>query len=45
MAGTENMSDVLTKYVERKLMDAALARMGLELRSGRPACAPVAMGV
>ena len=45
VAGTENMSDVLTKCVERNLMDAALARMGLEPRSGRPACAPLAMGV
>ena len=42
--GTENMADVLTKYVERKTMDAALARMGLHSASGRPACAPIAMG-
>ena len=43
--GTENMSDVLTKYVETRLMQAAIARMGLEYKSGRPASAPVAMGV
>ena len=42
--GTENMEDVLTKYVERKIMDSALARMGLRTVSGRPACAPAAMG-
>jgi hypothetical protein len=42
--GTENMADVLTKYVERKLMDGALSKMGLQAQTGRPACAPMAMG-
>ena len=42
--GSENMADVLTKYVERKIMDAAINRMGLVPASGRPACAPTAMG-
>ena len=42
--GTENMADVLTKYVNRKSMDAALKRMNMERQSGRPACAPAAMG-
>ena len=42
--GTENMADVLTKYVEKKTMDAALAKMHLSVKKGRPACAPAAMG-
>ena len=42
--GAENMADVLTKYVDKKLMDAALTKMSLEKRDGRPACAPIAMG-
>ena len=42
--GTENMADVLTKYVDRKTMDAALSRMNLRRMSGRPSCAPAAMG-
>ena len=42
--GTENMADVLTKYVDRKTMDSAVLRMGLRQASGRPACAPMAMG-
>ena len=41
---TENMADVLIKYVDRKAMDAAIHRMGLRPASGRPACAPIAMG-
>ena len=42
--GTENMADVLTKYVDRRTMESAIARMGLRKASGRPACAPEAMG-
>jgi hypothetical protein len=42
--GTENPADVLTKYVNRQVMDKALDTMGLRKLSGRPACAPVAMG-
>ena len=42
--GTENSADVLTKYVDRATMDKALQKMGLVRLSGRPACAPVAMG-
>ena len=41
---TENMADVLTKYVDRKGMESAIAKMNLEKMSGRPECAPVAMG-
>ena len=42
--GTQNMADVLTKYVDRKTMDMAISKMGLRSASGRPASAPVAMG-
>ena len=43
--GTDNPADVLTKYVNRQAMVKALATMGLHVLSGRPACAPAAMGV
>ena len=42
--GTENMADVLTKYVDRKIMQGAISKMGLEKMTGRPECAPIAMG-
>ena len=42
--GTDNPADVLTKYVTRQLMEAATSRMGLRRMTGRPACAPAAMG-
>ena len=42
--GTENPADVLTKYVNRQLMTAAMAKMGLVPTEGRPASAPAAMG-
>ena len=43
--GTDNMADALTKYVEKKIMDAALAKMHIIRKDGRPASAPIAMGV
>ena len=43
--GTENPADVLTKYVDRATMNAALERMGMKTLTGRPKCAPAAMGV
>ena len=43
--GAENPADVLTKYVDRKTLDMALRKMRLHAASGRPACAPIAMGV
>ena len=42
--GTENMADVLTKYVDRASMLRALDKMGLIKMTGRPACAPAAVG-
>ena len=42
--GTENPADVLTKYVTRQLMEAAISRMHLRPLAGRPDCAPMAMG-
>ena len=43
--GTENMADVFTKYVDKKVMESAILRMGLRTASGRPASAPIAMGI
>ena len=45
MLGTENPSDVLTKFVDRNAMNKALERISLVPTSGRPECAPQAMGV
>ena len=45
MLGADNPADLLTKYVERKVIDMALPRLGLVPTSGRPESAPVAMGV
>ena len=42
--GAENMADALTKYVDKKVMDAALSKMNLRKASGRPASAPAALG-
>ena len=42
--GTENLADVLTKYVDRSSLDAAMNRMLMVKTSGRSAMAPKAMG-
>ena len=42
--GTENIADILTKYVDRSTLDRALPKMGLRKMSGRPESAPIAMG-
>ena len=42
--GADNPADVLTKYVNRQIMEKALLALGLLPMSGRPASAPVAMG-
>jgi hypothetical protein len=42
--GTENPADVLSKYVSRQAMEAALSKMGLVALAGRPLSAPAAMG-
>ena len=42
--GADNPADALTKYVERSILDKALARLHLVKTSGRSASAPVAMG-
>jgi hypothetical protein len=42
--GAENPADVLTKYVNRQIMTAALAKLSLVPTAGRPASAPAAMG-
>ena len=43
--GTDNMADVMTKYVEKTIMDAALAKMSIVRKDGRLASAPDAVGV
>ena len=43
--GAENPADVMTKYVDRKVLDMAFPKLGLHAASGRPVSAPVAMGV
>ena len=43
--GTENMADVLTKYVDRPSMEAALKTMNMVKMDGRPECAPQTMGI
>ena len=42
--GTKNMADVLTKYVDRSSLEAAMGRMHMVKTSGRSAMAPKAMG-
>ena len=42
--GADNMADVLTKYVDKATLQKALGFMGMELLTGRPECAPAAMG-
>ena len=42
--GTENPADVLTKYVDKKTMEAALAKLSLEFQEGRSQIAPNIMG-
>ena len=43
--GTENPADVLTKYVDRASMIKAMDTLGVIIMTGRPACAPAAMGI
>ena len=42
--GQCNPADILTKYVERPILEAALKFMNLEKMEGRAATAPKAMG-
>ena len=44
VAGASNPADILTKYVERPTLEAALKFMNLEKMEGRAATAPKAMG-
>ena len=43
--GTENPADLFTKYLDATAMDAALKKMGVVFMTGRPDCAPAAMGI
>ena len=40
--GAENPADILAKYVDSKILQAALQRVGMISETGRPACAPAA---
>ena len=40
--GAENPADILTKYVDSKILQAALARVNMISEEGRPASAPAA---
>ena len=42
--GAENPADMLTKYVDRKILDKALKQLNLIPTDGRAASAPQAMG-
>ena len=42
--GADNPADVLTKYVDKNILDKMLPKLNLHKIQGRPACAPMAMG-
>ena len=42
--GTDNPADIFTKCVERSILQKAMATMNMVQMTGRPACAPAAMG-
>ena len=42
--GADNPADVLTKYVDKSILDKMLPKLNLHKVQGRPACAPMAMG-
>ena len=42
--GTDNPADIFTKYVERSILQKAMSTMNMVQMTGRPACAPAAMG-
>ena len=43
--GTENPADMMTKYVDRAILEKMLGLIGMEVKEGRAACAPAAAGV
>ena len=43
--GKKSCADVLTKYVDRPSMEAALKTMKMMKMDGRPECAPQTMGI
>ena len=40
VAGEENIADIMTKYVDRQLLDKMLAKMSMVKANGRPKSAP-----
>ena len=45
MLGSENPADALTKYIDRATMMKIMKQLNMVPMSGRPQCAPAAMGV
>ena len=43
--GSDNPADIFTKYVDAATMNKALDFMNVHFMSGRPECAPAAMGI
>jgi hypothetical protein len=43
--GSENPADIMTKHVDRKLMDKMLLKINMHSMTGRAECAPAAAGV
>ena len=43
--GTENPGDAFTKYLDRTLLEKAIAKLKVEFREGRPESAPTTMGL
>ena len=43
--GKQNPADILTKSVDRAALQTALDKTGMVKQSGRPKCAPAAIGV
>ena len=44
MLGSENPADILTKAVDRALMEKMLDKINMKFLSGRAACAPAIAG-
>ena len=45
VAGAENPADVFTKYLDKGIMEKALAKLDCHFMSGRAKCAPATMGL
>ena len=45
VAGTENPADIFTKYLDKGIMEKALAQLNCHFMSGRAKSAPATMGL